>query len=90
MSLRSLLTRLREDPRRPGHRPFASALRIHSTGAARSLVTCDWRTYDVAESMPSHAKLLNEVGLLKMMPYESATRASDLRFSRQLQSEITH
>ena len=53
-------------------------------------MTCDWRTYDVAESMPSHAKLLNEVGLLKMMPYESATRASDLRFSRQLQSEITH
>ena len=52
-------------------------------------MTYDWRKYDVAESMPFHSKLLNEVGLLKMMPDESATRATDLRFSRRLQSEIT-
>jgi hypothetical protein len=48
----------------------------------------DWRKYDVAESMAFHSKLLNDVGLLKMLP-ESVKRATDLRFSRLLQRKIT-
>ncbi|HEV8468031.1 MAG TPA: hypothetical protein VGR46_00375 [Candidatus Limnocylindria bacterium] len=39
--------------------------------------------------MRFHAKLLNEVGLLKVTADESVTKALDLRFSRQLPREIT-
>jgi hypothetical protein len=38
--------------------------------------------------MRFHAKLLNEVGLLKMTPDESVTKTTDVRFWRQLQSEL--
>lgn len=38
--------------------------------------------------MRFHAKRLNELGLLKMTADESVTKALDLGFSRQLQSEI--
>ncbi|TMG47314.1 MAG: hypothetical protein E6H91_09675 [Chloroflexi bacterium] len=40
------------------------------------------------DSMRFHANRLNEVGLLKMTANESVTKALDLGFSRQLQSEI--
>jgi hypothetical protein len=72
----------------PGSTICVSPPHTHSTGAARSSVTNEWRKYDVAENLPFHSKLLNDVGLVKMMP-ESVTRATDLRFPRQFESKIT-
>jgi NitT/TauT family transport system substrate-binding protein len=68
---------------------FGGAQNVALVRSASNMVRYDWRKYDVAESMRFHAKLLNEVGLLKMTADESATKATDLRIWRQLQSEIT-
>ncbi len=52
------------------------------------MVPYEWRKYDVAESMRFHAKLLNAVGLLKLTPDEAVTKATDLRFAKELATEL--
>ena len=67
---------------------FGGAKSVAVVRGAANMVPYAWRTYDLAESTRFHAKLLNGVGLLKMTPDEAVTQATDLRFTRQLQSEI--
>ncbi len=67
---------------------FGGAQNVALVRGASNMVPYDWRKYDAAASMRFHAKLLNEVGLLKMTPDESVTKATDVRFWRQLQSEL--
>ncbi len=68
---------------------FGGAQNVELVRGASNMVSYDWRKYDFAESMRFHAKLLNEVGLLKMTPDEAVAKATDSRIYRQLQSELT-
>ena len=52
------------------------------------MVPYDWRTYDLADSMRFHAKLLNSVGLLKLTPDEVVTKVVDLHFTKELAIEL--
>jgi NitT/TauT family transport system substrate-binding protein len=67
---------------------FGGAQNVALVRGASNMVPYDWRKYDAAASMRFHAKLLNEVGLLKMTPDESVTKTTDTRFWRQLQTEL--
>lgn len=67
---------------------FGGAQNVALVRGASNMVPYDWRRYDAAASVRFHAKLLNEVGLLKMTPDESVTKATDVRIWRQLQSEL--
>jgi NitT/TauT family transport system substrate-binding protein len=67
---------------------FGGAQNVALVRGAANMVSYDWRKYDFVESVRFHAKLMNDVGLLKMTPDEAVTRATDPRFYRQLQSEI--
>jgi len=68
---------------------FGGAPNVAVVRGAANMVSFDWRKYDTAESMRFHANLMNGVGLLKMTPDDAVTKATDLRFTRQLQTEIT-
>lgn len=68
---------------------FGGAKNVAVVRGAANMVPFDWRSYDLAGSTRFHAKLLNEVGLLKMTADESVTKATDLRFTKELQREIT-
>jgi NitT/TauT family transport system substrate-binding protein len=67
---------------------FGGAPDVALVRGAANMVSYDWRNYDAAESMRFHVKLLNQVGLVKMTPDESVTKALDLRVERQLQTEL--
>ncbi len=67
---------------------FGGAKNLELVRGASNMVPYEWRKYDVAESMRFHAKLLNAVGLLKLTPDEAVTKATDLRFAKELATEL--
>ena len=67
---------------------FGGANNVQLVRGAANMVPYEWRKYDVAESMRFHAKLLNAVGLLKLTPDEAVTKATDLRFAKELATEL--
>lgn len=67
---------------------FGGAANVELVRGAANMVPVDWRTYDVAESMRFHAKLLNSVGLLKLTPDEVVTKVVDLRLTKELAIEL--
>jgi len=67
---------------------FGGAANVELVRVAANMVPYDWRTYDVADSMRFHAKLLNAVGLLKLTPDEVVAKGTDLRFAKELAKEL--
>ncbi len=67
---------------------FGGAKNVELVRGASNMVPYDWRTYDVAASMRFHAQLLNAASLLKFTPDEAVTKATDLRFAKELAIEL--
>jgi NitT/TauT family transport system substrate-binding protein len=67
---------------------FGGSKNVELVRGAANMVPYDWRTYDVAASMRFHAQLLNAVSLIKFTPDEAVTKATDLRFAKELAVEI--
>jgi len=67
---------------------FGGANNVQLVRGAANMVPYEWRKYDVAESMRFHAKLLNTVGLLMLTPDEAVTKATELRFAKELATEL--
>ena len=67
---------------------FGGAANVELARGAANMVSYDWRKYDVTESMKFHADLLGAVGLLKGKPDETVTKSLDLRFAKELATEL--
>ena len=67
---------------------FGGAANTELVRGASNMVPYEWRKYDVAESTRFHAKLLNGVGLLKLTPDEAVAKTTDLKFSKELMTEL--
>jgi NitT/TauT family transport system substrate-binding protein len=67
---------------------FGGPANIELVRGAANMVPYDWRDYDVSESMRFHAKLMSAVNLSKLTPEETITKSTDLRFAKELATEL--
>lgn len=67
---------------------FGGAANTELVRGASNMVSYDWRKYDLADSLRFHSKLLNGAGLLKMSPDDAVAKGTNLRFAKELITEL--
>jgi NitT/TauT family transport system substrate-binding protein len=67
---------------------FGGAANVELVREAANMVPYDWRSYDVPESIRFHTKLMSAVNLSKLTPEETIAKSTELRYAKELASEI--